>query len=79
MYAGQEVTVRTGHGTMKWLKIGKGEEQDGRRVRGHGISLSPWIHQEYTFRHRSTCRTPTESGQEYLISRKDYIDLHKTQ
>ena len=58
MYAGQEVTVRTGHGTMKWLKIGKGEEQDGRRVRGHGISLSPWIHQEYTFRHRSTCRTP---------------------
>ena len=24
MYAGQEVTVRTGHGTMDWFQIGKG-------------------------------------------------------
>ena len=24
MYAGQEATVRTGHGTMDWFKIGKG-------------------------------------------------------
>ena len=24
LYAGQEATVRTGHGTMKWFKIGKG-------------------------------------------------------
>ena len=24
MYAGQEATVRTGHGTMGWLQIGKG-------------------------------------------------------
>ena len=23
LYAGQEATVRTGHGTMDWLKIGK--------------------------------------------------------
>ena len=23
-YAGQEATVRTGHGTMDWFKIGKG-------------------------------------------------------
>ena len=79
MYAGQEVTVRTRHGTMNWLKIRKGEEQDGGGVRGHGISLSPWIHQEYTFRHRSTCRTPAESGQEYLSSRKEYIDSCKMQ
>ena len=79
MYAGQEVTVRTRHGTMNWLKIRNGEEQDGGGVRGHGISLSPWIHQEYTIRHRSTCRTPAESGQEYLSSRKEYIDPHKTQ
>ena len=28
MYAGQEATVRTGHGTMDWLKIGKGVRQD---------------------------------------------------
>ena len=24
LYAGQEATVRTGHGTMGWFKIGKG-------------------------------------------------------
>ena len=36
-------------------------------------------HQEYTFRHRSACRTPAENEQEYLTSRKEYIELHKTQ
>ena len=35
--------------------------------------------QEYTFRHRSVCGTPAESGQEYLTGRKGYIDSHKTQ
>ena len=33
LYAGQEATVRTGHGTMDWLQIGKGEHQ--------GYILSP--------------------------------------
>ena len=28
MYAGQEATVRTGHGTMDWFQIGKGICQD---------------------------------------------------
>ena len=41
--------------------------------------LSPWIHQEYTFRHRNACRTPAECEQEYLTSRKEYIDPRKTQ
>ena len=27
LYAGQEVTVRTGHGTMDWFQIGKGVHQ----------------------------------------------------
>ena len=27
LYAGQEATVRTGHGTTDWLQIGKGECQ----------------------------------------------------
>jgi hypothetical protein len=27
MFAGQEATVRTRHGTMDWFKIGKGEQQ----------------------------------------------------
>jgi len=37
-------------------------EQDGAGVGGCGVHLSAWIHQEYTFRHRSACRTPAESG-----------------
>ena len=28
LYAGQEATVRTGHGTMNWFQIGKGVRQD---------------------------------------------------
>ena len=28
LYAGHEATVRTGHGTMDWLKIEKGVHQD---------------------------------------------------
>ena len=39
---------------------------------------SPQIHQEYPFRHRSACRTPAESGQEYLTSGKEHIDQCKT-
>ena len=48
-------------------------EQDGGGVGGCGVRLSPWIHQEYTFRHRSACRTPAESEQEDLNSGKEYI------
>ena len=55
-----------------------GGEQDGGGVGGHGVHLSPQIHQEYTFRHRSACRTPAESGQEYLTSGKEYADPRKT-
>ena len=29
LYAGQEATVRTGHGTTDWLQIGKGVHQNG--------------------------------------------------
>ena len=42
LYAGQEATVRTGHGTMDWFKIGKGVWQ--------GYILSPCLfnlHAEY--------------------------------
>ena len=35
MYAGQEATVRTGHGTTDWFQIGKG-------IR-HGCILSPCL------------------------------------
>ena len=45
--AGQEATVRTGHGTMDWLKIGKGVHQ--------GYILSPCLfnlHAEYMWNTR---------------------------
>ena len=56
-----------------------GEEQDDRGVGGHGVHHSPRIRQEYTFRHRSACRTPAESGQEFLTTGKEYIKPRKTQ
>ena len=39
LYAGQEATVRTGHGTMDWLQIGKGVHQ--------GCVLSPCLFNFY--------------------------------
>ena len=35
LYAGQEATVRTGHGTTDWFQIGKGVHQ--------GCLLSPYL------------------------------------
>ena len=45
MYAGQEATVRSGHGTTDWFQIGKGVRQ--------GCILSPCLfnlHAEYIMR-----------------------------
>ena len=45
LYAGQEATVRTGHGTIDWFQIGKGVRQ--------GYILSPCLfnlHAEYIMR-----------------------------
>ena len=39
LYAGQDATVRTGHGTTNWFKIGKGE--------CHGCILSPCLFNLY--------------------------------
>ena len=49
VYAGQEATVRTGHGTTDWFQIGKGVHQ--------GCILSPCLfnlHAEYII---AKCRT----------------------
>ena len=39
LYAGQDAAVRTGHGKMNWLKIGKGVHQ--------GSMLSPYLFNLY--------------------------------
>ena len=39
LYAGQEATVRTGHGTTDWFQIGKGARQ--------GCILSPCLFNAY--------------------------------
>ena len=53
-------------------------EQDGGGVGEHGVHLSPWVHQEYTVRHRRSCRTPAESRQEYLSTGKEYTEPCET-
>ena len=58
LYAGQEATVRTGHGTTDWFQIGKGVHQD--------CILSPCLfnlYAEYIIgwkKHKSESRLPGE-------------------
>ena len=68
----------TFYNKLIFKKKAKGK-QDGGGIGRHGEDLPPRIHQEYTFRHRSACRTPAKSGQEYLTSGKEYIEACKTQ
>ena len=56
LYAGQEATVRTGHGTTDWFQIGKGVRQ--------GCILSPCVfnlYAEYVMRNAGLEETKLES------------------
>ena len=56
LYAGQEATVRTGHGTTDWFQIGKGVHQ--------GYILSPCLfnlYAEYIMRNAGLEETKLES------------------
>ena len=56
LYAGQEATVRTGHGTTDWFRIGKGVRQ--------GCILSPCLfnlHAEYIMRNTGLAEAQAES------------------
>ena len=57
LYAGQEATVRTGHGTTDWFQIGKGVRQ--------GCILSPCffnLHAEYIILHITAGLEETQAG-----------------
>ena len=51
LYAGQEATVRTGHGTTDWFQIGKGVRQ--------GCVLSPYLFNLYA---EHIMRIPMDRG-----------------
>ena len=66
MYAGQEATLRTGHGTTDWFKIGKGVCQ--------GCILSPHLfnlYAEYITQNAGL----DESQAEFKIARKNITNL----
>ena len=55
LYAGQEATVRTGHGTTDWFQIGKGGRQ--------GCTLSPCLFNLYAeYIMRNTGLEETQAG-----------------
>ena len=67
LYAGQETTVRTGHGTTDWFQIGKGVHQ--------GCILSPCLfnfYAEYTMRN-----TGLEEAQDGIKIARRNINNHR--
>ena len=54
LYAGQETTVRTGHGTKDWFQIGKGVRQ--------GCILSPCLFNLYADTMRNTRLSEAQAG-----------------
>ena len=63
LYAGKEATVRTGHGTTDWFKIGTGVYQD--------CVLSPYL----TYMHGTLCKMLEEAQAGIKISRRNINNL----
>jgi len=71
LYAGQEATVRTGHGTADWFQVGEGVSQ--------GCILSPCLfnlYAEYIICMRSAGLDETQAG--IKISRRNINNLRHT-
>ena len=69
LYAGQEATVRTGHGTTNWFQIGKGVHQ--------GCILSPCLfhlYAEYITRYTGLDETQAGIKIERNINNLRYTD-----
>ena len=66
LYAGQEATLRTGHGTTDWFQIGKGVCQD--------CKLSPWLFNFYAeYIMRNAVLEETQAG--IKIARRNINNL----
>ena len=64
LYAGQEATVRTGHGTTEWFQIGKGVWQ--------GYILSPCYFTLYIRHHNSISFADSHNHEEKMQSIPHY-------
>ena len=70
LYAGQEATVRTGHGTIDWFQIGKGVRQ--------GCILSPCLfslYAEYIMRNVGLDEAEAESSLPKEISKTSDMQM----
>ena len=56
LYAGQEATIRSGHGTTDWFQIGKGVHQ---AVYCHSAYLTSWEMSDWMY-HKLELRLPEE-------------------
>ena len=65
LYAGQEATVRTGHGTTDWFQIGKGVHQ--------GCILSPYLFNLYAEDMRNAGLEEAQAG--IKIARRNINNL----
>jgi len=71
LYAGQEATVRTGHGTTDWFQIGKGVPQ--------GCILSPCVFNLYTeYIMRNTGLEEAQAGIKMARRNKITSDMQMT-